>query len=39
MEIEIKEDKLEITDSEGMSIRLTVDETAELVRYLKIKLE
>ena len=39
MEIEIKNDKLQITDSEGMSVRLSVDETAELVKYLKIKLE
>ena len=38
MEIRTYRGKLEITDEEGMSVRLTPEETAELVSYLRIKL-
>ena len=37
MEIRTHRGKLEITDQEGMSIRLTPEEVAELISYLKIK--
>ena len=38
MEVKVRDDKLEITDSEGMSVRLDINEVSELVKYLKIKL-
>jgi len=37
MEIRTHRGKLEITDEEGMSVRLTPQETAELIGYLKVK--
>jgi hypothetical protein len=37
MEIRTHRGKLEITDKEGMSIRLTPEEVADLIGYLKIK--
>ena len=38
MEIRTHRGKLEITDEEGMSVRLTPENVAELVSYLRIKL-
>ena len=38
MDIKTHRGKLEITDHDGMSIRLTSEEVAELVSYLKIHL-
>lgn len=38
MEIKQHKGKLELTDREGMSVRLNPEEVAELVGYLKIKL-
>lgn len=38
MDIKTHRGKLEITDTEGMSIRLEPEEVADLVGYLKVKL-
>jgi hypothetical protein len=38
MEVKTNRFKLEITDKEGMSIRLDPEEVADLVNYLKIHL-
>lgn len=38
MELKTHRGKLEITDNEGMSVRLSPEEVAELVSYLRIKL-
>jgi hypothetical protein len=38
MEIRTHRWKLEIVDEEGMSVRLTPENVAELVSYLRIKL-
>ena len=37
MEIKTHRGKLEIVDQEGMTVRLTPEEVADLVGYLKIK--
>jgi hypothetical protein len=37
MEIRTHRGKLEIVDEEGMTVRLSPQETAELIGYLKIK--
>jgi hypothetical protein len=37
MEIKTHRGKLELTDKEGMSVRLLPEEVAELIGYLKIK--
>jgi hypothetical protein len=37
MDVKTHRGKLEITDNEGMSVRLTPEEVAELISYLKIK--
>lgn len=36
MDIKTHRDKLYITDSDGYEVRLTVEEVADLVNYLKI---
>ena len=38
MDIKTHRGKLELTDKEGMSVRLDPEEVAELIGYLKIKL-
>ena len=38
MEIKTHRGKLEIVDNDGMTVRLTPEEVADLVGYLKIKL-
>ena len=38
MEMKTHRGKLELTDAEGMSVRLNPEEVAELVNYLRIKL-
>ena len=38
MDVKTHRGKLEIVDEEGMSVRLTPQETAELASYLRIKL-
>ena len=37
MDIKTHKGRLEIVDGEGMSVRLTPQETAELIGYLKVK--
>jgi hypothetical protein len=37
MEIRTHRGKLEITDKEGMSVRLLPEEVADLIGYLKVK--
>ncbi len=37
MNIKTHRGKLEITDQEGMSVRLTPEEVADMINYLKIK--
>ena len=39
MDIRTHRGKLELTDKEGMSVRLDPEEVADLVGYLRIKLE